>query len=90
MAKIDEQKYETLLQIAKEIHSPLMERDIAFLVEYGQTNTPQRFVHYMLIQNIWEILNGAKIELDRCIESQTEYNLNTVAAIVEREVNRWK
>ena len=80
---INEKNYTTLLNIAKEIHSPLTEQDIAFLVEYGQTNTPQKFVHYMLIQNIWDMLNGVDIRVDRCIENTTEYDFASVKKIVE-------
>ena len=81
MTMIDEEKYQDLLQIAKTIHSPLTDQDIAFLVEYGQTNTPQKFVHYMLIQNIWEQLNGAHTPLDRCIEGNAEYDMEDVGRI---------
>lgn len=81
---IDEKKYTKLLQIAKEIHSPLTEQDIGFLIEYGQTNTPMKFVHYMLIQNIWEKINGADVSINRCIENEPEYDYDKVREIIRK------
>lgn len=51
-------KLRELQNIARMINSPLTIMDIGLLIEYNQTGAEHFFEDYMLIQNIWGILNG--------------------------------
>ena len=43
-----------------------------------------KFVHYMLIQNIWEKINGADVSINRCIENEPEYDYDKVREIIRK------
>ena len=70
--------------IAKEIHSPLSQQDIGILIDYDQIATPHPFEDYMILRNVWKVLNSDENGHEKeQIATLVEYNRYSVDMVTE-------